>query len=251
MMVYVQVMLCKAGEKARVQMHGSRSAPSRVRHCHHESSIRFQNFGDILHCYTRIIGVLDDVHQQHYVSSSSADEGRVDVPSGDVMRLWMEIEAEPLVSGSLDVGLHPQRLGADIEENSAVSRRWPTGQVFANKGIAIFCKSGFWAQQHWTSPRRPTAFQRRYIADDNAALRLFAPLCQKHGVRTKSERKAVRDALGAATPLSRHLAQNLRAEAQNSGPADSVAACRSHAGALHQGSPDESQTGINVRVFPA
>jgi hypothetical protein len=34
----------------------------------------------------------------------------------------MEIKAEPLVSGSLDVGLHPQRLGADIEENSAVSR---------------------------------------------------------------------------------------------------------------------------------
>jgi hypothetical protein len=126
-------------------MHGSRSAPSRVRRRHHEPPIRFQHFGDVLHCYTWIIGVLDDVHQQHYVSSSIADEGRVDVPSGDVMRLWMEIKAKPLVSGSLDVGLHPQRLGADVEENSAVSRGWATGQVFANKGIPICCKSGFWA----------------------------------------------------------------------------------------------------------
>src|SRR5262245_15418197 len=137
-------MLGKAGDKARIQMHSSRSAPSRVRRCHHEPPIRFQNFRDVLHCYTRIIGVLDDVHQQHYVSSSIADEGRVDIPSGDVMRLWMEIEAEPLVSGSLDVGPHPRRVGSDIEEHSALSGRWPTGQVFANKGIAIFCKSSFW-----------------------------------------------------------------------------------------------------------
>lgn len=145
MMVYIQVMLCIAGEKARVQVHGSRSAPARVWHCHHEPAIRFQNFGYILHCHAWIIGVLDDVHQQHDVGSPVADEGGVDVPLGDVMRLWMEIEAEPLVSSLLDVGLHRPRASADIEEDASAKGQWHTSQIVASEGIPIFRQGSFGA----------------------------------------------------------------------------------------------------------
>jgi hypothetical protein len=68
----------------------------------------------------------------------------VDVPLGDVMRLWIEIEAEPLVSSLLDVGLHRPR-ASDIEEDASAKGQWQTSQIVAGEGIPIFRQGSFGA----------------------------------------------------------------------------------------------------------